>query len=107
MAKSEAAAPETPKEEAKASISWPSPERTEGKKGVKLTGDLGGIALGKRCRVVVEGVVKGFTMDQWGGSLSLATKAVKVDHVSDADDEEMGEAMTDMVERMQAHKRKE
>jgi len=106
MAKHSETAPSVHKVEPKASISWPSAERTEGKKGVKLMGDMSGMALGKHCKLSLEGTVTGFRMDEYGGSIDLTTKNIKIENVRDAKGDEDEEPMTDMVDRLQGKKKK-
>jgi len=90
------------KEEPVARISWPK----DPKGGtIKLTGDLGSVALGKRIHVELEGPVRGFAMQEYGCSIELKVKSVHVELLGDRADEseDYGEPMTDTVAKL--HKR--
>ena len=91
MAKAtDTASPSMPKMEPSAHISWPS-------EGVKLSGDHKALALGKKARVVLEGTVTGFSMQEYGCSLDLKVKTVLVDGVSDTAEEDDGPSMAEMM----------
>ena len=95
--------PSTPKMEPRVSINWPGYEEKGPK--VKVTGNVSSLGLGKTAKIVVEGPVTGFSMRDYGCSIDLKATAVKIVHVSDMKAEDEGEAMTDMVERMQGKKK--
>ena len=107
MAKGEApAAPTMPKEEPIASIRWPAPEKSK-EGGIRLSGDHTALAMGKRARIVLEGVVRGFSMSDWSCSIDLRVKTLHVSDVGDATkcDEGGDQAMTDMVKGMRGGKK--
>lgn len=73
-----------------AHISWP-------KDGVKLSGDWKALGMGKRARIVLEGTVNGFSMQEYGCTVDLKVKTVRVDGVGPADQEEEGQSLASMV----------
>ena len=87
-----------PKIESSARFSWPS----AGDKGVKLSGDVGALALGKRVRIITEGIVKSYSMhEEYGCDMSLNPKVIRVDAVSDSGgDEDEGPSMADTMGKM-------
>lgn len=72
----DATAPGQPKEEPRASASWSA-------KGVDYT-LTPGVALGDRVRVVLEGHVRGQSMQEYGCSIDLIPESVTVEAVAGA-----------------------
>ncbi len=102
----EAATPSAPKMAPECHISWPGPENMDKDYKFKVTGNLAGIGLGKTIEVTIRGKVSGFRLDKYGGSIDLQTRSLSVGRVSETSEEECGESMTDMVERMQGKAKK-
>lgn len=77
-----------------ASVSWPS-------EGIKVSGDWEDLGPGKKCRITVEGVVTGFSAQDWGCSVDLKPTMVYVEGVNHAEpDEDEGRSMADIVKNM-------
>lgn len=97
--KGTAAAPSMPKEEPRAHISWP-------KEGVRLSGDYEALAMGKRARILLEGEITGFSMADYGCSVDLKLRTVRVDGVADRGADDDGPSLVAMVANMKPEKRK-
>jgi hypothetical protein len=104
--KGEAAMPAAPKAVPECHISWPGPESVDKDYKFKVDGNLAGIGLGKTIEVTIRGKVSGFRLDKYGGSIDLRTRSLSVGRVSETSEDESGEPLTDMVERMQEGKKK-
>ena len=57
-------------------------------------------AMGDRVRLVIEGKITGFSMQEYGNNVEVEAKSVKVEHLGSSED---GESM---VEMMRAHRSK-
>jgi hypothetical protein len=59
---------------------------------LKLSGD--NPSLGDKVRLVVEGKISGFSMQDYGNNIELEAKSVKVEHLGSAEE---GETMVELV----------
>ncbi len=93
-----------PKDEPMAHISWPTREG----KGPKLGGAYKALGLGKRVRLVLEGVCRAFSLADYGVSLDLKVKTITVERVGDADDDrDEGPSMVEQLAKVAARRRRE
>lgn len=81
------------KMEPQAHVSWPN-------EGIRLSGDYGSLGLGKKAKVILEGAVRGFSMQEYGCSIDLKVKTVRVEDVSDGGDDDESMPMTEVVRMM-------
>lgn len=74
-----------------AHVTWPA-------EGIKLAGNHGNLGLGKGCRIVIDGKITGFRMDEYGGSVDLRISTIRFERVSEtSDDEDEGVPFADLV----------
>lgn len=73
-------------------VSWP-------KEGVTISGDAAAMALGKRARITLEGIVRGYSMRDTGCSADLKVKTVKIEALGGGkgEDEDETRSMTDVA----------
>ena len=87
-------APSAPEMKPEAHVTWDAGSK------IKLSGEVEAIGLGKRVRLILEGPVTGFSMREYGCSLDLRLKTIRVDSVGSAEADEDAEPMTAMVESL-------
>lgn len=83
-----------PKAEPHASITW------DGDSTVRLSGDTKQLALGKRVRLVLEGPCTGFSMREYGCSIDVKPKTIRVEALGDATDDDESEPMAESIEKL-------
>lgn len=93
MASKPPAAPKAEKMKPRVNIHW------EGK-DLKLSGDAP--PLGKRCRLIMDGLLTGFQMEDYGNSLSFEPKSIAVEHQGMAEE---GETLVEMMNKQHKPKR--
>jgi hypothetical protein len=87
MSKHRADIPVDAKMKPRASVHWDGED-------LKLSGD--NPALGDKVRLVVEGKVSGFSMQDYGNSLEVETKSVKVEHLGSAEE---GDSLVELMKK--------
>ena len=60
-------------------------------------------AMGDRVRLVIEGKITGFSMQEFGNNVEVEAKSVKVEHLGSADD---GDSMVERVKARRSTKGK-